>query len=52
LTFNDGFDGEAVVSPDGKTVVYSSFTGSDYDLFQMNIDGSNRRRVNVDIYLL
>jgi Tol biopolymer transport system component len=47
LTFHEGFDGEAAVSPDGKTVVYASYTGSDYDLFQMNIDGKNKKRVSI-----
>ncbi|KAI6192066.1 hypothetical protein M3Y97_00296100 [Aphelenchoides bicaudatus] len=43
LTFNDGFDGEAALSSDGKTVVYSSFDTNDYDLFRMNIDGTGSR---------
>jgi Tol biopolymer transport system component len=46
LTFNDVFDGEAVVSPDGKMVIFSSYTGSDYELFQMNIDGTGRKQVS------
>jgi Tol biopolymer transport system component len=45
LTYNDVFDGEAAVSPDGKIVVFSRFDGEDYNLFRMNVDDSGLKRV-------
>lgn len=46
LTINDYFDGEAAVSPSGATVVYSSFVDNDYELFKMNTDGKDQKRVS------
>jgi len=36
------------VSPDGETVVYESFSGLHTEIFTINIDGSNRRKLTVD----
>ncbi len=39
LTNVPGFDGEAAVSPDGKTVAFTSVRDGDVDIFTMTIDG-------------
>lgn len=47
LTINDVFDGEAAIAPNGKTVVYSSFNGTDYELFRMNLDETGTPPIKV-----
>jgi Tol biopolymer transport system component len=41
----NNYDAEATVSPDGKTIVYTSIIDDDIELFTCNIDGSNIRRI-------
>ncbi len=48
LTDNEVRDGGAKVSPNDSLIVYSSFTGTDWDLFIMNADGSNKRNLTND----
>ncbi|HET7319542.1 MAG TPA: hypothetical protein VFK23_10430, partial [Nitrospirota bacterium] len=38
-------DAEPVVSPDGKQIVFGSQREGDFDIYLMNIDGSNVRRL-------
>lgn len=45
LTYNWGYDAEGAVSPDGKTIVFTSLREGDLDLYLMDIDGSNVRRL-------
>jgi TolB protein len=46
LTDDLGFyDAEATISPDGKTIVYTSTAGGDLDLWTMNVNGSNKFQV-------
>ena len=45
LTSSPGYDAEATVSPDGKTIVWTSVKDGDLDLYAMGIDGSNPRRL-------
>lgn len=45
LTKNQYYVGEPVVSPDFKTVVFSQETDDDYELFQMNVDGTGLKQV-------
>jgi len=45
LTSTPGYDAEATVSPDGKTIVWTSVKDGDLDLYAMNLDGSNPRRL-------
>lgn len=45
LTFSDGFDGDARISPDGKQIVFASNRDGNDDIYLMDIDGSNVRRL-------
>jgi Tol biopolymer transport system component len=45
LTTNNGYDAEGVVSPDGKTIVFTSLRGGDLDIYLMNSDGTGVRRL-------
>ena len=49
LTASPGYDAEATISPDGKTVVWTSVKDGDLDLYAMNLDGSNVRRLTDDV---
>jgi Tol biopolymer transport system component len=49
LTSTPGYDAEATVSPDGKTIVWTSVKDGDLDLYAMNLDGSNPRRLTNEI---
>jgi len=45
LTFSDGYDAEATVSPKGDKIVYTSTRDGDPEIYVMNIDGSNQTRL-------
>jgi Tol biopolymer transport system component len=45
LFATDGYDGEATLSPDGQTIVFTSTRDGDLDIYTMNIDGSNVKRL-------
>ena len=49
LTSTPGYDAEATVSPDGKTIVWTSVKDGDLDLYAMNIDGLKPRRLTSEI---
>ncbi len=49
LTNTPGYDAEATVSPDGKTIVWTSVRDGDLDLYAMNLDGSHMRRLTTEI---
>ena len=49
LTLSPGYDAEATISPDGKTIVWTSVKDGDLDLYTMNLDGTNVRRLTDDI---
>jgi Tol biopolymer transport system component len=40
-----GYNGESVISPDGKKVVFTSDRGGDLDIWVMNIDGTHARQL-------
>jgi TolB protein len=45
LTDQPGYDAEAVVSPKGDKIVFTSTRNGDLDLYTMDIDGSNVKQV-------
>jgi Tol biopolymer transport system component len=45
LTDHWGYDAEAAVSPDGRTIVFTSLRHGDLDLYLMNADGTGVRRL-------
>lgn len=49
LTSNPGYDAEATVSPDGKTIVFTSLRDGDLDLYAMNLDGTHLRRLTHEV---
>ena len=49
LTFSDGYDAEATVSPKGDKIVFTSTRDGDPELYLMNIDGSNQKRLTFEM---
>ncbi|NNE28172.1 MAG: hypothetical protein HKN16_00955, partial [Saprospiraceae bacterium] len=49
LTDRPGYDAEATVSPDGKTIVFTSTRSGDLELYTMNIDGTNVNQVTDEL---
>ena len=49
LTSSSGYDAEATISPDGKTIVWTSVKDGDLDLYTMNLDGTNAKRLTNDV---
>jgi len=45
LTDEKGYDAEAVVSPDGKYIVFTSIRSGDLELWRMDIDGKNLKQL-------
>ena len=45
LTRTPGYDAEAVVSPDGKSIVFTSARHGDLDIYTMRIDGTHVRQL-------
>ena len=45
LTDYDVYTAEAVLSPDGRTIVFTSLKDGDLDIYTMNVDGSNVRQL-------
>src|SRR5438270_10947106 len=45
LTSNPGYDAEGTLSPDGKTIVFTSLREGDLDIYTMQVDGSAVRRL-------
>ena len=45
LTDTPGYDAEATISPDGRTIVFTSTRDGDLDIYAMDADGSNVRRL-------
>ena len=45
LTKTPGYDAEATVSPDGKTIVFTSVRDGDLDIYTMDTDGKNVKRL-------
>ncbi len=49
LTATPGYDAEATVSPNGRTVVFTSMRDGDLDIYTMNIDGTKVRQLTHEI---
>lgn len=49
LTTEPGYDAEAVVSPDGKHIVFTSTRSGDLELYIMDIDGNNLKQLTFDL---
>lgn len=49
LVDHPGYDAEATVSPDGKSIVFTSIRSGDLELYTMNIDGSNLKQVTTEL---
>lgn len=49
LTTEPGYDGEAVVSPKGDKILFTSMRNGDLDLYTMNLDGSNVKQITFDL---
>lgn len=45
LTYEEGYDAEATVSPKGDKIVFTSLRHGDLDLYIMDIDGKNIKQV-------
>lgn len=49
LTATPGYDAEATISPDGKTIVFTSMRDGDLDIYAMNLDGTHVRRLTDEV---
>lgn len=49
LTTTPGYDAEATISPDGKTVVFTSVRDGDLDLYTMRLDGTKFKRLTHEV---
>ncbi len=49
LTNSPGYDAEAVVSPDGKKIAFTSIRSGDLELYTMDIDGSNVKQITTEL---
>jgi Tol biopolymer transport system component len=43
------YDAEATLSPDGKTIVFTSLRDGDLEIYTMRVDGSNLRRLTTTL---
>ena len=49
LTRNHIYTAEGTLSPDGKTIVFTSLVNGDLDIYTMNVDGTNVRQLTTAI---
>lgn len=49
LTDNPGYDAEATLSPDGKTILFTSLRNGDLDLYTMDRKGKQVKRITHDL---
>ena len=45
LTSTDGYDAEATISPKGDKMVFTSMRDGDLELYTMNMNGKNVKRI-------
>jgi len=49
LTRNGAYNAEGTVSPDGKTIIFTSTRDGDIDLYTMNLEGGDVRRITTRV---
>lgn len=49
LTTSPGYDAEATIAPNGRTVVFTSVRDGDLDIYSMDIDGQNFKRLTEEV---
>jgi len=49
ITNSPGYDAEGTLSPDGRTIAFTSQRDGDLDIYLMNTDGSNVRRLTTTV---
>lgn len=49
ITFEDGYDAEATVSPNGDRMVFTSTRSGDLELYTCNLDGSDVQQVTSEL---
>ena len=49
LTETPGYDAEAVISPTGDKIAFTSIRNGDLDIYTMNLDGSNVRQLTHEL---
>ncbi len=49
LTANPGYDAEGTLSPDGRTIVFTSLRDGDLDIYTMGVDGSHLKRLTTTL---
>lgn len=49
LTHSHGYDAEATLSPNGRTIVFTSVRDGDIDLYTMRTDGTGVKRLTTDV---
>src|SRR5216110_763721 len=49
ITTNPGYDAEGTLSPDGKTIVFTSLRDGDLDIYTMRVDGGGLRRLTTQL---
>ncbi len=49
LTSISGYDAEGTLSPDGKTIIFTSTRNGDLDLYTMDVDGKNIKQLTHEI---
>lgn len=49
LTTTPGYDAEGTLSPDGRTIAFTSIRDGDLDIYTMSVDGTNVRRLTTEV---
>jgi TolB protein len=49
ITKASGYDAEAVISPNGKTITFTSMRDGDLDIYTMDLDGKNVKRLTSEL---
>jgi len=49
ITKNARYDAEGTLSPDGKTIVFTSLRNGDLDIYTMSVDGGHLRRLTTTL---